>query len=194
MPTAVAVETDANYTSRFCERRSAGQTSRISGGGKAGRGARGQQRASGWTVLSHIDQSDRATTSGIRRQNVEFDSRERHDNCRGGRGRCKTKEDRVRCWIARTQTRIAVVAGGCRPVVVVRRRTVMMVNVIVTTVRVHMDRGRPGQGPSHDDRDADVDGPTHGKSLSQRGLTGSQEDIGQQKADVLTSRLTNPVY
>ena len=78
--------------------------------------------------------------------------------------------------------------------VVVRLRTVMMLDMIVTTVRMHVDRGRPSQGPSHDDRDAGTEGPTHGKSLSQRGLPGSEEDIAQQRPHILTSRRTNPVY
>jgi len=52
-------------------------------------------------------------------------------------------------------------------VVVVRRRTVIMVSVIVTTVGMHMDRRRPYQGRSHDDRHAGAEEPTHAESLSQ---------------------------
>lgn len=70
-------------------------------------------------------------------------------------------------WIARAQTRLSAVAGGRRPVVVVRRRTVIMVSVIVPAVGMHVDRGRPHEGPSHDDRHAGAEGPTHAQSLSQ---------------------------
>lgn len=132
-------------------------------------------------MLSLVDQNDRATTHGIRRQDVEFDSRERHSDCRAGRGRCNTKKDRVSCWITRAQTRGTVIAGGCGPVVVVRHWTVMMVSVVVTTVRMHMDRGLSSQGPSHDDRNAGAEDPTHAESLSQHGLTGSEEDVAQTK-------------
>jgi hypothetical protein len=143
-------------------------------------------------VLPHVDRRHRATARGIRRQDVEFDSRERYGDCCRGRGRRNTKEDRVCSWIARAQTRLAVVAGACRPVVVVRRWTVMMVSVIVTIVRMHMDRGRPRQGPNHDDRHAGVEGPTHGESLSQHVRRG-QKRCHPAKHD-LTSRRTSPVY
>jgi hypothetical protein len=116
-------------------------------------------------VLPHIDWRHRAETRGIGRQDVELDGLERHGEYRGGRGRRDTEEDRVICWIARAQTRTTVVAGGCRPVVVVCRWTVMVVNVIVTTVRMHVDRSRPRQGPNHDDRYAGVDRSTHAESL-----------------------------
>ena len=107
----------------------------------------------------------------------------------------------MRCWVARAQTRITVVAGGARLVVVVRRRTVVMVNVIVTTVRMHMDRGRPSQGPRHHDREAGAEEPTHGRSLSQRGwlrqrtISASKAvclDISTDKPAILEVRVESP--
>lgn len=108
----------------------------------------------------------------------------------------------MRCWVARAQTRITVVAGDCRPLVVVRRTTVMMVNVTVTTVRMHMDRGLPSEGPSHNDRNAGAEEPTHGRGLSQRGwlrhrkISASKAaclDISKDQPAILEPRVESPI-
>jgi hypothetical protein len=122
-------------------------------------------------VLPSLDRRHHASPGGMRRQDVKFHNVERHGECRHGCRRRNTEEDHVICWIARAQVRLLPVAGGCRPLVVVRGRAVIMVNVIVTTVGMHMDRGGSCQGPSHDDCNAGAEGPAHGKSLTQHGPT-----------------------
>lgn len=90
--------------------------------------------------------------------------------------------------------------------VVVRRRTVMMVPMIVTAFRMHMDRGRPCQGPNHNDRNAGAEGPTHGLESTStsfdcvrgrmRPLKGACLAVAQfaDPTACLTFRPTNPVY
>lgn len=50
---------------------------------------------------------------------------------------------------------------------VVSRGTVVVIRVIVTAVRMHVDRGGPQEGPHYGGHEARGDQATHAKSLSQ---------------------------
>jgi hypothetical protein len=76
-----------------------------------------------------------APGNGVERRQIKVGSvliRFSPGGLRQDRRRSQPERRRVRGWVARVQTRITAVAGDCRPLVAVRRTTVMMVNVIVT--------------------------------------------------------------
>jgi hypothetical protein len=127
-------------------------------------------------VLPRLNWKQDPATGGTRSQDVALDRIERHREYRGGRGRGKTEENGMRSRIARAQTRGTLAARCRRPMVVVRRRTVMMVTVMVTGVRVHVSHRGPHEGPDQDDGDAGDERPAHAESLSQHCLAASREE------------------
>ena len=96
--------------------------------------------------------------------------------------------------IAPVQAQFDVMTGGRTPMVIVRGWAVMMIDVIMTaTIRMHVVRRRPNQGPQDDDRDAGDDQTTHAESVTQDGPA-VPESVSARRFAFLTPRPTCPVY